>query len=439
MNSIRRLADFQRSHIRYQILILVFVVTAISFADRSIISIAGADIANDLAINDIMMGFVFSAFSWAYVIGQIPGGLLIDKYGVRIIYGILLLVWSLLSLLHGFVAFMSVNVGILVLLLLRFSIGLISAPLFPANAKIIAEWFPAKERGFATAVFTSAQYFSVVLFAPVIGWMTNAFGWEYLFFLLSIISILCAFKWLTDYDSPSSHKRISHKELVVIQQGGALPPHTGKTAGVQGGKNIAFKMLGNRTLIGIYIAQYSATVITYFFLTWFPIYLITEKQMSVLQVGFVSIFPALSAFIGSLLGGICSDALIRKGFTRSKSRKIPIISGLLLSTTIIAADYMNSTYLVIAVMSLAFFGRGFGGLGWAVVSETSSAHSAGLNGALFNTFGNIAGITTPIFIGFIIQHTGSFNLALLYVGCNALLAIVCYAWVVEEIKPINIQ
>ena len=107
--------------------------------------------------------------------------------------------------------------------------------------------------------------------------------------------------------------------------------------------------------------------------------------------------------------------------------------------TIISANYVESIVIVIVIMSFAFFGRGFGGLGWAIISETSPKEVAGLNGALFNTFGNVAGITTPIIIGYILQITGSFNMALLFVGVNAFIAICCYLFIVGEIKEITIQ
>ena len=443
MRKFTGIMKYKESHFRYKIIFMVFIVTVISYADRSILSIAGNNIAADLGINEITMGYIFSSFSWAYVIGQIPGGLLIDKFGTKRVYGGLIILWSLLSLVHGVIGFIPLHFAVLSLLILRFFIGLISAPLFPANSRIVAEWFPMKERGFATATFTSAQYFAAVLFAPLIGWVSYSYGWEYVFILLGGIGIVCAVDWLRNYDQPGKHQRISDGELEFIKRGGASvlgneKMDSGRENRV-GYKRPVLQLLSNRMVVGVYIAQYCSTVITFFFLTWFPVYLITEKQMTVLQVGFISVFPALAAFIGALTGGVFSDTLIRRGYSRTLARKIPIITGMLISMSIISANYMDSIVFVIIIMSFAFFGRGFGGLGWAIISETSPKEVAGLNGALFNTFGNVAGITTPIVIGYILQISGSFNMALLFVGVNAFIAICCYLFVVGEIKEIKIQ
>src|SRR5690606_2362399 len=148
--------------------------------------------------------------------------------------------------------------------------------------------------------------------------------------------------WVRDYEQPAKHPRIREEERLLIKRGGALESSLVKQDSNAEqpikAKRPILQLLTNRMTLGVYIAQYCSTVITYFFLTWFPIYLITEKQMSVLQVGFVSVFPALAAFIGSLTGGAFSDFLIRKGYSRSISRKIPIIAGTLISVSIVIAN-----------------------------------------------------------------------------------------------------
>jgi len=121
------------------------------------------------------------------------------------------------------------------------------------------------------------------------------------------------------------------------------------------------------------------------------------------------------------------------------ARKTPIVLGMLMSMSLVAANYVDAQWVVIFVMALAFFGKGFGALGWAVVSDTSPKEMSGVSGGLFNTFGNIAGITTPIIIGYIIATTGSFNGALVFVGANALVAICSYLFLVGEIKRVELK
>src|SRR5277367_4570939 len=163
-------------------------------------------------------------------------------------------------------------------------------------------------------------------------------------------------------------------------------------------------------LVGIYIGQFCITTLTYFFITWFPIYLVQARHMSILRGGFAAALPALCGSVGGILGGLCSDALLRHGRSLTFARKAPIIAGMLLSVTMIACNYTNAQAVVLFLMSIAFFGKGFGALGWTVIADTSPKELIGLNGGLFNLFGNTAGITTPIVIGYLVKKTGSFNL-----------------------------
>jgi ACS family glucarate transporter-like MFS transporter len=192
-------------------------------------------------------------------------------------------------------------------------------------------------------------------------------------------------------------------------------------------------------LLGVYIGQYCITTITYFFLTWFPVYLVEQRGMSILKAGMAASLPAICGFFGGVLGGLFSDRLLKRGYSLTAARKIPIVMGLLLSTSMVLCNYVDAGSLVVGIMALAFFGKGIGSLGWAVVADTSPKQIAGLSGGLFNTFGNTAAITTPIVIGYIVQWTHSFNGALVFVAANALTAIVSYLFVVGEIRRVELE
>jgi len=166
---------------------------------------------------------------------------------------------------------------------------------------------------------------------------------------------------------------------------------------------------------------------------------VKERGFSILNAGFVAALPAVCGFAGGVLGGIVSDFLLRRGHTLTFSRKTPIVIGMLLSTSMIACNYVDSSAVVVAIMGLAFFGKGLGALGWAVVSDTSPKEGTGLSGAMFNTFGNTAAITTPIVIGYIVQGTGSFAAALVFVAANALVAMGCYLFVVGTIRRVELR
>jgi ACS family glucarate transporter-like MFS transporter len=432
-----------RTHARWGILAVLFIITTLNYADRATISIAGPEIKKALSLSAVQMGYIFSAFAWSYVLAQIPGGWLLDRFGSKITYFFSIFLWSLFTIFQGAVGFLTGGLAVAGLFALRLLVGAAEAPSFPGNSRITSAWFPKQERGLAAAIFNSAQYFATVLFAPIMGWLVHSFGWQSVFYVMGSLGIVLAVVWLKTIYGPRDHPRIDANELEYIKEGGALVDldshdQAAKAREVDTWACIK-ELLANRMLLGVYIGQYCITTLTYFFLTWFPVYLVQERGMSILKAGFVASLPAICGFLGGIAGGWLSDRLARRGYSLSISRKTPIVIGMLMSMSMIACNYISTDMLVVAVMSLAFFGKGVGALGWAVVSDTSPKEAGGLSGGLFNTFGNTAGITTPIVIGYIVEGTGSFAGALIFVGANAALAIVCYLFIVGEIKRVTLS
>ncbi|MCF5706916.1 MFS transporter [Pseudomonas syringae] len=432
------------THVRYLILLMLFLVTTINYADRATIAIAGSSIQKDLGISAVTLGYIFSAFGWAYVAGQIPGGWLLDRFGSKKVYALSIFTWSLFTLLQGYVGEFGISTAIVALFMLRFLVGLAEAPSFPGNARIVAAWFPTAERGTASAIFNSAQYFATVLFAPLMGWIVYTYGWQHVFIVMGAAGIVFSAIWMKVIYSPRNHPRINQAEIDHIANNGGMvdmdqDKSKSKKDAASGPKwDYIKQLLTNRMMLGIYLSQYCINGITYFFLTWFPVYLVQERGMTILKAGIIASLPAICGFIGGVLGGIISDYLLRKGHSLTFARKAPIICGLLLSTSIVTCNYVDIEWMVVGFMALAFFGKGVGALGWAVMSDVSPKQIAGLSGGLFNTFGNIASITTPIVIGYIISTTGSFKWALVFVGANALLAVISYIFIVGEIKRVEL-
>ncbi|MFG6486856.1 MFS transporter [Roseateles sp. BYS78W] len=436
-----------RTKKRYVILAMLFIVTTINYADRATLSIAGPALSKELGIDAVTMGYIFSAFGWSYVIAQLPGGWLLDRFGSKSVYAGSILLWSVFTLLQGGITFLTATVGtaVVTLFALRFLVGAAEAPSFPANGRIVASWFPANERGTASAIFNSAQYFATVLFAPLMGWITHSYGWPAVFVVMGALGVAFSIVWLKTVFTPRTHPSVNQAELDYLAAGGALvnmdEPGTQSRSFAPNAPRLGYikQLLSNRMLMGVYVGQYCITTLTYFFLTWFPVYLVKERGMSILNAGFVAALPAICGFAGGVLGGLISDGLLRRGKSLTFARKTPIVIGMLLSTSMILCNYVDSAAVVVAIMSLAFFGKGLGALGWAVVSDTSPKEISGLSGALFNTFGNTAGITTPIVIGYLVKGTGSFNAALVFVAANALLAVCCYLFVVGDIKRFELR
>lgn len=427
------------THVRYLIVLMLFIASTFSYGDRIVLSLAARDISRDLHFDALRLGYLFSAFGWAYAAAQLPAGGLLDRFGSKQVYGISILCWSVSAVLAGFTGYLPVAVAFYALLVLRLISGLAQSPVFPGNGRIVAAWFPTAERGGAAAIFNSSQYFSLVLFAPIIGWIVHATGWKECFWFTGAIGLVLAAFWFRFVHGVRSHPRISQQEIDFIERGGGL---ASLDAGSQTRKNTltwsAVRwLLSKRMLVGIYIGQYCITTLTWFFLTWFPIYLVQSRHISIVKAGFLSALPALCGFAGGILGGVVSDSILRAGYSLTVARKIPIVTGMALAMTMIACNYVNTSFAVILLMSIAFFGKGFGALGWSVISDTSPRELVGINGGLFNLIGNLAGVTTPIVIGAILKHTGSFQYAITFVAATALLAIVAYLPIVGEIRRLD--
>lgn len=455
-------AAVKKTNVRWIIVAVLFFITVINYADRATISLAGPAIAKELGMNSVAMGYIFSAFGWSYVVCQLPGGYLLDRFGSKKVYAFSIFFWSLFTLLQGFVGFLAGATAIATLFALRFLVGAAEAPSFPANSRIVAAWFPASERGTASAIFNSAQYAATVFFAPLMGWLIHTYGWHSVFVVMGVLGILFTLVWNKFIHNPKDHPMINEAEIEYIAQGGALVDmdQSKKDVCKQEGSDMQCdidqakkdvtkpegpkmqyikELLQNRMMVGIYVAQYCINAITYFFITWFPVYLVQARGMSILKAGFAASVPAIFGFLGGILGGLLSDFLLKKGYSLTVARKVPIVLGMLLSMSMLACNYVDTQWMIIAIMGLAFFGKGLGALGWAVNSDTAPKQIAGLSGGLLNTCGNLSSITTPIAIGYIIQSTGSFNGALLYVVVHAFIAIVSYLFVVGEIKRVELK
>jgi ACS family glucarate transporter-like MFS transporter len=432
----------KRTNIRYIIIALLFIVGAINYADRAIFSIAGPAMMKSLNLDLVNLGYLMSTFGWAYVLGQLPGGWLLDRFGARKVYIGSLFSWSFCTLLLGFAGFLGAA-AVVTIFALVFMLSICESPAFPANARIVASWFPTHERGTATAIFTTAQYFALVIFLPLMGWLTNKFGWQSVYWAMGVLGIALALVMPFILYNPKEHPRISKEEFEYIKAGGALVDNYSTKSADNTKKASSFghikQLLKNKLIVGVLIGQFCIVTLVWFFTTWFPIYLAQGRGLSLTSVGLIATIPAISGCLGGILGGLFSDFLLRKNFSLTFARKAPIILGMTLAMSIIGCVFVDSLEMIVFFLSLAFFGKGLGALGWAVVGDIAPREIVGLCGGLSNMAGNIAGIITPIVIGYIVKSTGSFNGALIYVGVAAFMAIFSYVFLVGKIERIELN
>lgn len=424
----------KRTRVRYAMLALVFVNVVINYLDRSNISVAAAALGKDLQLSSVELGLIFSAFGWTYAILQIPGGLIADRFPPRLLYAFCLITWSIVTLFQGFAR------GFASLFALRLATGAFEAPSYPINNRIVTSWFPNHERASAIALYVSGQFIGLAFLTPVLVTLQYYAGWKGLFITTGLVGIIWGVVWYFFYRDPLEHPRVNKEELDYIEKGGGLFREEKRNAdqtSIWKWKNIK-QVFNNRTLWGVYIGQFAVNATLWFFLTWFPTYLVQYRGLNFLKSGYLASVPFLAACAGLLLSGFVSDYLISKGKSVSMARKTPIIIGLIVSASIIGANYSNDTVFIIFFMALAFFGAGMALISWVFVSILSPKHLIGLTGGVFNFMGNLASIVVPIVIGFLAQG-GNFKPALVFIGALGLIGACSYIFLVGKIEQVTDQ
>ncbi len=411
---------------------MLFINIVINYLDRTVLGIAAPHLTKDLGLTGTQMGLVFSAFSWSYAALQIPGGIFLDRFGTRLTYFIAIAFWSLFTGLMGIVN----SLGGLIFT--RLGVGVFEAPCFPANSRILATWFPQHERARANSVYSVGMNFGLGFLSVPLFWITEQFGWRGLFFIVGGLGIAFSFVWWALYRNPNESTTVNRAELDYIEAGGG---------GEYKGQPLVFKwrhigeLLRHRQVIGASIGQFGGNSTLVFFLTWFPTYLVTARGMTFIKAGFMTAVPYLAAATGVVIGGYVSDMMLKRTGSANLARKLPIVSGMLLASCIILANYVpaDNNPLVIAIMSVAFFGQGMTNLGWTVVSDIAPKKLIGLTGGLFNFVTNLAGIITPIVIGVTFEATGTFVGPLIYIAAVALLGAVAYSVIIGDIHRLEIN
>ncbi|MDV3124088.1 MFS transporter [Mycobacterium sp. 21AC1] len=420
----------QASRARVLIAVLLFVTVVINYMDRANLSIAMPAIADEMDLSKAQQGLLLSAFGWTYAALQIPGGWLVDRVRPRVLYPVCLALWSLATL------FMGVIGGFVALIALRLLVGIFEAPAYPINNRIATAWFPERERASVIGFYTSGQFIGLALLTPILAWLQSVLSWHWVFIVTGAIGVLWAAIWYLSYREPRE-SRANEAEIALIESGGGLvdvvdeqPERAAITRA-----DVA-TVLGRRKLWGIYLGQFCLTSTLWFFLTWFPTYLVEYRDMDYIKTGFLASLPFIAALIGVLISGVFSDFLLRQGVSLGAARKGPIITGLLLTTAMIGANFTDSTAMVVLFLSIAFFGNGLASITWSLVSALAPKRLLGLTGGMFNFIGNLSSIATPIIIGLLVTDQ-SFAPGFVYMTVVTAIGIAAYVFLVGRVERVS--
>ncbi|WP_413048236.1 MFS transporter [Pseudomonas phoenicis] len=416
---------------RWFMLSLLLVATIINYVDRVNISIAAPFMAKDLGLDKIQMGLIFSAFAWTYALALVPAGFIADRFGSRLTYGVSLISWSAVTVCQGFAS------GFATLFGLRLAVGAMEAPAFPANSRAVTVWFPARERGMASSIYVCGQYLGTALFTGALLWLATTWDWRHVFYSTGVVGILFGVVWLFLYRDPLSCKKVSKEELQYIEDGGGLVKSSQERTKFNW-RQVA-ELFRYRQVWAICIGKFASTSALYFFLTWFPTYLIEERHLTTIKAGIFAVLPFIGATVGILLAGIVSDLLIRRGYSMSFARKLPLVVGSMLGMSIILVNFTDSNLVCIAILTVAFFAQGIASSSWAAVSEIAPKELIGLTGGVTSLAANIGGIVCPIVVGAIVHATGTFAWAFWFIGGVALIGTLSYSLLLGRIYRIELQ
>ena len=416
---------------RWFMLSLLLIATIINYIDRVNISIAAPFMAKDLGLDKIEMGLIFSAFAWTYALALVPAGFVADRFGSRLTYGVSLISWSTVTVCQGFAT------GFASLFGLRLAVGAMEAPAFPANSRAVTVWFPARERGVASSIYVCGQYLGTALFTGLLLWLATTYDWRHVFYSTGLLGIVFGVAWLYLYRDPLNCKRVSQEELKYIEGGGGLVKSSQERTRFNW-RQIT-ELFGYRQIWAICIGKFASTSALYFFLTWFPTYLIEERKLTMIKAGIFAVLPFVGATVGILLAGIVSDLLIRRGYSMSFARKLPLVVGSMLGMSIVLVNFTDSNVICIAILTIAFFAQGIASSSWAAVSEVAPKELIGLTGGITSLAANIGGIVTPIVIGGIVHATGSFAYAFWFIGGVALIGTLSYSLLLGRLYRIELK
>lgn len=396
---------------RYGVLAFTLVVTAIAYLDRVCIATAAPAIKLDLRLSDAQMGYVFSAFTFAYALFEVPSGWLADRFGARLMLTRIVIWWSAMTAATGLAS------SFASLFTVRVLFGLGEAGTFPSIARAYARWLPARERGrsFGLAVMTGAL--GGALTQPLVVAMLGALSWRRSFTVFGSVGVVWAVAWFTWFrDDPHEHPRVNPTELALI---GSAPPSAHPAVPWRA-------LVGNGSMTALCLMYGGAIYGWYFYLTWLPMYLLRARGFDLHQVGWLAALPYIGIAAGVLAGGWLSDGLVKHVGVRA-ARRLPGVVGLPAAALAVVAAVMTSAPVASAL--LLAIGAGLAALAvapaWAVCLEIGGRHAGVVTGAM-NTFGNIGGSLSPVVVGLCLERWGSWNLPLVSVAVLYLVAAACW-------------
>lgn len=410
-------------HLRWYIVGLLTLVTAINYLDRNALSVTQTIMEDEFHMTNADYGHIVSMFLIAYGLMHPIAGRIVDRMGCRRGLALALVWWSLASIGHAFAG------GVASFAAMRFALGCGESGNFPAAIKTVGEWFPAKERALATGIFNVGAGLGALIAPPLIGGLILVFGWRAAFVATGTIGLLWLIPWLALSQKPDEHPRITPDELAYIKAG-QVEQQSGDESTSKSGAGWK-EIFARRELWAIMAARFLADPVWLFFAFWIPKYFKAARGFDLKDIAMFTWMPFLAADIGSVAGGWFSSYLVKRGHSTLTARKIAIVMCALMMPTAILAVHAGSWQLAILCLSVAAFGH----QGWSanlltlpadLFSKNTVASCYGLTAMM----GVLGGALFQWGVGGVIDSLGYipvFTLAGLLHPIGALIVVTCIA------------
>ena len=416
---------------RWVIIWLAFIGLSINYLDRSSLSVALPFMGKDFELTATQQGLIFAAFFWAYDFCQLAAGWYVDKVGPRRSFSLAAVWWSVFTMVTAAASsFWSLFAA-------RFLLGVGESPAPSTAAKVVATWFPVRERAFATSIWDSGSRVGAVIALPIVTLIVAFTSWHAVFIIIGVLGIIWAAVWWKYYRSPEEHTGANAAEISYIQEGGAR----GAASDDEGAAKLPWRSLFKyRTILSMMFGFFCLNSAIYFFITFFPSYLVKERGFDLLKLGFFGAIPGICAVLFGWLGGYLADRAVRAGSPVSKVRKTAIAGGLAGGSVIMFAALVPEAWMALALLSVAYSSLTVAATGiWSLPADVApSSRHVGSIGGLQNFASNLAGIFTPILIGVLVDQTGSFVAPLAVIGAISLIGAANYLFVIGKIEPLKV-
>ncbi|WP_322060649.1 MFS transporter [Paraburkholderia sp. J63] len=411
---------------RWFMVFLAFVAIVTNYMDRANLAVALPYMNTDLHLSAGESGLILGAFFWTYAAFQIPAGMLVDRLGAKAVFAAAVVWWSAFTMATGLAR------GAASLLGLRFLLGVGEAGAFPAATKLVERWFPSTERGLASGIYDCGARGGTLIALPICTAIITAYGWKASFLFTGAVGLVWVVVWLlVASEFPSQNRFVNEAEASHIEGGSPTPQKS--TVRIKWGKLFTSKVVWAMSL-GFACQGY----VIYFFITWYPTYLVKARGFTLLQLGFYGILPGIAGLVGSWFGGWISDKLAASRYGLNFARKACIVVGMALSATIGLAGIVTQAWVALLLLSIAFFGVSVATSSILALPADMSTRGersvAGTVAGFQNCIANLAGIASPAVIGFLKDATGSFTPGLVSASIVAIAGCLIYIFALGPIR-----